>query len=76
MVISKAILKARLLEYLRKMQETGEEIIITDHKRPVGRISLLHPPRRNFAELFAPYRGQAVYLEDPTGSTQAEWSDV
>ncbi len=75
MVISKAVLKARLLEFLRKMQETGEEIIITDHKRPVGRITLLQP-RRSFAELFAPYRGQAVYLEDPTHSTQAEWSEV
>ncbi len=36
--LSKAAFKAKALEYLRQVEETGEELIITDHGRPAVRI--------------------------------------
>ncbi len=37
-----AKLKASLSTYLRKVQQ-GEEVVITDHGRPVARITPVHP---------------------------------
>lgn len=36
--ISKSKFKPRSLEYFRKIEESGKELIITDHGRPVIRI--------------------------------------
>lgn len=36
--LSKSQFKPKVLAYLRRVEETGEEIIITDHGRPVARI--------------------------------------
>jgi len=35
MDVSKSALKAKMLEYFRKVEETGEELIVTDNNRPV-----------------------------------------
>jgi len=44
--VSKSKLKARMLEYLRAVEATGEELIITDKNRPVLRIvPILNPVR-------------------------------
>jgi prevent-host-death family protein len=36
--VSKSQFKPRSLEYFRRIEQTGEEIVITDHGRPVLRI--------------------------------------
>jgi len=36
--LSKAAFKAKALEWLRQVEETGQELIITDHGRPAVRI--------------------------------------
>jgi prevent-host-death family protein len=36
--VSKSRLKARALEYFREVERTGDEIVVTDHGRPVLRI--------------------------------------
>lgn len=36
--ISKSQFKPRALEYFRKVELTGEELVITDHGRPVVKI--------------------------------------
>ena len=36
--VSKSLFKPRSLEYFRKIEESGEELVITDHGRPVLRI--------------------------------------
>lgn len=36
--ISKSQFKPRSLEYFRKIEQTGEELVITDHGRPVLKI--------------------------------------
>ena len=37
-ILSKSRFKARALELFRRVERTGEEIIITDHGRPVVKI--------------------------------------
>ncbi len=44
-VISKSQFKPRVLEYFRKVQEKGVELIITDHGRPVIKI-IPYPERQ------------------------------
>jgi antitoxin (DNA-binding transcriptional repressor) of toxin-antitoxin stability system len=36
--VSKSQFKPRSLEYFRSIEQTGEELVITDHGRPVLRI--------------------------------------
>jgi prevent-host-death family protein len=72
--VSKSALKARMLEYFRKVEESGEELVVTDNNVPVLRIV---PIRRRVpaAELFADVRGQVAYHEDVTASTGDEWPE-
>jgi|GEM_PF-568037 len=37
-VVSKAVLKARMLEYFRRVEESGEPLIVTSHRKPVLRV--------------------------------------
>lgn len=43
LTLTKAQIKPRLLEYLRLVEETGEEIIVTDHGRPAVRLVPIRP---------------------------------
>lgn len=70
--ISKSALKARLLEYFRRVEETGEELIVTDHNRPVLRIVPIRT-RTPAADMFSDVRGQVVYHGDPLEATTEEW---
>lgn len=74
MEISKTKLKAKLLEYLRLVEKQNEEIIITDHGKPVVKICKykIHPTTE---ELFATLRGKVKYFEDITTPTADEWED-
>ena len=36
--VSKSRFKPRSLEYFRKIEQTGEELVITDHGRPVLKV--------------------------------------
>jgi prevent-host-death family protein len=72
--VSKSALKARMLEYLRRVEETGEELIVTDHNRPVLRIAPLRT-RTPAAEAFADVRGRVVYHADILEPTTSEWPE-
>lgn len=54
--VSKTQLKARMLAYLREVEETGEEIIVTSHGRPVLRVAPL-TRAESAAAVFADVRG-------------------
>jgi prevent-host-death family protein len=58
--VSKTALKASMLEYFRRVEETGEDLIVTDRNRPVLRVVRIKP-RIGAAELFADVRGKVVY---------------
>lgn len=73
--VSKGVLKAKMLEYLRRVEETGIELIVTDNNRPVVRIVPIRQ-RVPAAELFADVRGRVVYHEDPLAPTTDEWPET
>lgn len=72
--VSKSALKAKMLEYFRRVEESGEELIVTDNNVPVLRIVPLRK-RRSAAELFADVRGRVRYHEDPLAPTSDEWTE-
>lgn len=73
--VSKGALKAKMLEYLRRVEETGEELVVTDNNVPVVRIV---PIRRRVgaAEAFGDVRGRVTYHADILEPTTAEWSET
>jgi prevent-host-death family protein len=73
--VSKSALKARMLEYFRRVEETGEELIVTDNSRPVLRIVPIRP-RHPAADVFADVRGRVVYREDVLVPTSEEWPET
>jgi prevent-host-death family protein len=73
--ISKSALKARMLEYFRRVEETGEELVVTDNNVPVIRIVAIRK-RRPAGEVFADVRGRVVYREDVLTSTSDEWPET
>jgi len=70
MEISKAKFKPRALEYFRRVQETGEEIILTDHGRPSIRITRYRPQQR---DPFKALRGSVKRYEDPEAPVDEPW---
>lgn len=73
--VSKSALKARMLEYFRRVEETGEELVVTDNNVPVLRIVPVRH-RRPASETFADVRGRVRYLEDVLTPTTDEWSET
>ena len=73
--ISKSRLKAQMLSVFRQIEETGEEVIVTDNSRPVLRIARIET-RRPVEEAFAGLRGQVVYREDINSPTADEWESA
>jgi prevent-host-death family protein len=74
--VSKSALKAKMLEYLREVERTGEELIVTDNQRPVLKIVPI-AKRRTAAEVFADWRAKGGYVEhgDIMEPTIDEWDD-
>lgn len=73
--ISKSKLKAHMLRIFREIEESGEELIITDRGRPVLTIKPIKK-KRNVRDVFADLQGRATFLEDPTVPTTDEWDSV
>lgn len=73
--ISKSALKARMLEIFRWVEQTGEELIVTDNNRPVLKVVPLRV-RRPAAETYGDLRGRVVYRADIMEPTEAEWSET
>ncbi|HWP04342.1 MAG TPA: type II toxin-antitoxin system prevent-host-death family antitoxin [Polyangiaceae bacterium] len=73
--VSKSALKARMLEYFRRVEETGEELVVTDNNEPVLRIAPIRK-RLSTQSLFGDVRGKVVYHEDPLAPTTEEWSET
>lgn len=75
LTISKSKLKAQMLQIFRQIEQSGEEIIVTDNNRPVLRIQPL-VTKRSIEEIFAPYKGKVIFYEDPDTPTLTEWNEV
>ena len=61
--VSKANFKARALEIFRRVQETGEPVLITDRGRPVLR---LEPYYGDDDAVLASLRGSVLTYREPT----------
>jgi antitoxin (DNA-binding transcriptional repressor) of toxin-antitoxin stability system len=70
--VSKSKLKTHMLRIFREIEESGEEVIVTDNNRPVLRIQPLRK-ESSVEEVFADVQGLVVYGEDPNTPTIAEW---
>ena len=57
MTVSKGKLKAKMLEYFREVERSGEPLIVTDHGREVLEVRPLVKPRVTAADVLAAYRG-------------------
>lgn len=73
--ISKEEFNARMLEILHQIEASGQELIVTDHGKPVLKIVPLRE-KATVEELFDQYSGQVVYHEDIDAPTTDEWSMI
>lgn len=75
LTISKSKLKAHMLQIFREIEKSGEEIIVTDHQRPVLRIQPIQQ-KRTVKEVFGHLQGKVIYHEDINTPTTDEWTEV
>jgi len=75
MQVSKGVLKAKMLEYFRRVEESGEELIVTDNNQPVLRITPIRA-RRPAREVFADVRRRVAYHGDILEPTNDEWPET
>jgi len=73
--ISKSKLKAKMLEIFRQLEASGDELIVTDHDKPVLKIIPIKQ-KVAVAEVFGDLQGQVTYLEDINTPTLQEWDEV
>jgi len=73
--ISKSKLKAKMLEIFRRLEASGEELIVTDRDKPVLKIVPIKQ-KTTVAELFGDFQGRTTYLEDINQPTLIEWEDA
>ena len=62
-MVSKSKFKAKALEYLRSVERTGREIVVTDRGRPVARIV---PYREEASDALRSLRGTVLGYDRPT----------
>jgi prevent-host-death family protein len=60
--VSKSQFKPRSLEYFRRIEQTGEELVITDHGKPVLKIV---PYLADPEEYFRGLRNSVLEYHDP-----------
>ncbi len=60
--ISKSAFKAKALEYFREVESTGEELVITDHGKPVLKVV---PYSYDPVEALRSLRGTVLRYDDP-----------
>lgn len=71
METSKGKFKPHALELFRRVEETGEDLIITDHGRPTIRITRYQPAKR---DPFHALRGTVKRYDDPEAPVaEGEW---
>ena len=74
-VVSKGALKARMLEYFREVEASGEELIVTSHGQPVLKVTP-YRQERTVDQVFADVRSRIRYHGDLLEPTTAEWEEV
>lgn len=73
--ISKSALKARMLEYFRQVEQTGEELIVTSDGIPVVKV-VPFTQKRSVDDAFRDIRGALTWTGDIDAPTAEEWPDA
>jgi antitoxin (DNA-binding transcriptional repressor) of toxin-antitoxin stability system len=63
--VSESKFEPLALEYFRRIQETGEEIVITDHGKPVAKIVPFREEDGAAVNILSQLRGTLIRYEDP-----------
>jgi antitoxin (DNA-binding transcriptional repressor) of toxin-antitoxin stability system len=73
--ISKSKLKAKMLEIFRELEANNQELIVTDHGKPVLKIT---PVKQTHSvdNLFGDLQGKVIYLEDINTPSLLEWEEA
>ncbi len=64
-----------MLRVFRMIEESGEELIVTDRNRPVLRIQSI-APKKSVEDMFGSVRGEVIFYEDVNAPTTDEWPEV
>ena len=71
--IGKSALKAKMLEYFREVEETGEPLIVTDGGRPVLQV-VPYKSKGRCSDIFSDLRGKAsIDRAAAVSPTEEEW---
>jgi antitoxin (DNA-binding transcriptional repressor) of toxin-antitoxin stability system len=70
--VSKSALKARMLEFFRDVERTGEELVVTSDGVPVLKV-VPFTEARSVDDAFADVRGALTWTGDIDAPTNAEW---
>ncbi len=70
MKVSKSDLKPRLFSYLRKVTESGKELVITERGLPVLKIVPIAPSEQDPLEAL---RGMVLRYDDPLEPVEVLW---
>jgi len=73
--VAKGTLQKKVVEYFREVEAKGEEIIVTNNKIPVLKITPLKKTR-HVADVFADVRGKIKYHKDILIPETEEWGDI
>lgn len=73
--VSKSVLKARMLEFFRQVEQTGEELVVTSDGLPVLRV-VPYTKRESVEDVFGDVQGRLVLRADPDTPTSAEWPAI
>ena len=74
-IISKSELMRNMLEIFRRIESSGEALIVTHHNKPVLRIVPIQQGM-SVAEVFGDLQGQVIYRGDLNEPTIAEWKEA
>lgn len=63
-----------MLEILREVEESGQELIVTDHGKPVLKIVPIQQ-KVTVEGVFGQYHGQVIFHEDINAPAAGEWDE-
>ena len=70
--VSKGVLKAKMLEYFRNVEQTGEELIITNNNIPTLKVIPIKT-KRDVQKVFADIRGKVDINDSIMKPETEEW---
>ena len=72
--VSKGLLKAKMFEYFREVEATGEPLVVTDRGKEVLKLVRITNSAESIDKVFEPFRGKLKFYEDPNAPTTDEWN--